>query len=418
MPETPDLSFAIGLEPAKAVDYFKSKGYQITFRWDDIQRDAHARAFTAAGVMRTDILEAIRAEVDKGIRDGTPMDQFVRNLAPRLKTMGFWGEQEITDPETGEVRTINVTPWRLRNMYRINMQVALSRGRYLEHMANAEFAPFWVYKSLMDGRERRSHGDMNNSVFRYDDPIWNWLYPPNDWGCRCWTESTDERGLARRGLKVLNGSKIKQFSGDAWSHNPAAMPEAGLIARPADQPFVDDMDTAAMLSENPDNLPTLTPRRMADLILPGHTESGWSEEQYADIFLGEFGASVGNPVGFTDVVNETLMVSEGLFKDRAGQWKIFTQGREQYLLLLADTLRDPQEIRIGWTDVDGKKNLRRRYITLYDIPNSRNRAGLVIFEIAGGQWSGVTTFAPPGETYINKQRAEYKNLLYNKKGSP
>lgn len=413
MPSSVDLSLAIGLEPAKAVEYFQSKGYEISFRWQDMAASAHAKAFTAAGVMRTDVLEAMREEVDKGIRDGIGMDQFVRNLAPRLQALGFWGQQEIVNEKTGEVRTIDITPWRLRNMYRINMQTALARGRWLEHTAGADFMPIWIYKSMKDGRESLEHGDLHNSAFRHDDPVWRRIYPPWRWGCRCWIVATDLAGLDRQGLKLLDGGNLKLSApDDGWSFDPAT-PGAELVPRPSDSAMSPD---PAMPGSMATALDPLKPRAVdADRILLGHEQSGWDEQQYVDAFLGEFGIGAGQEALFTDAVNEPLMVSENLFKDRAGNWKIFKHGRERYLLLLADALKDPQEIRIGWTVIDGKKYLRRRYITVYDLDGS-DQPTLIIFEFAGGQWSGVTAFQT-NSAYIDKQRAEYKDTLY-KKGTP
>ncbi len=56
-----DLSHAIGLPPAKAIEYFESKGYAMGFKWQDVWAEAHARAFTVAGVMKVDVLQDVRA---------------------------------------------------------------------------------------------------------------------------------------------------------------------------------------------------------------------------------------------------------------------------------------------------------------------------------------------------------------------
>ncbi|MGK3503292.1 hypothetical protein ACSLO3_27735, partial [Escherichia coli] len=41
----------------RAINYLKSKGYQITWDWEEMWQEAHARAFTVAKVTRLDILE-------------------------------------------------------------------------------------------------------------------------------------------------------------------------------------------------------------------------------------------------------------------------------------------------------------------------------------------------------------------------
>ena len=55
MPDSVDLSYAIGLKPAQAIEYFQSKGYNIGFNWHEVEARAHATAFTVAGILRQDI---------------------------------------------------------------------------------------------------------------------------------------------------------------------------------------------------------------------------------------------------------------------------------------------------------------------------------------------------------------------------
>ena len=81
MPADVDLGYAIGLEPAKAIEYFESKGYKIGFRWQDVAAEAHAKAFTVAGVMKVDVLQDIRsARFAPYMEDGKAVA--IESLAP------------------------------------------------------------------------------------------------------------------------------------------------------------------------------------------------------------------------------------------------------------------------------------------------------------------------------------------------
>src|SRR5262245_50728019 len=97
MPESIDLRLAIGLPPERAVQYFRSKGYQVTADWTDLWQDAHARAFTVAGAMKLDVLEDIRGEVQSAIAGDITARDFVKNLEPRLRARGWWGKQVRVD---------------------------------------------------------------------------------------------------------------------------------------------------------------------------------------------------------------------------------------------------------------------------------------------------------------------------------
>ena len=41
------------------------------------------------------------------------------------------------------------------------------------------------YRTVGDNRVRKTHKELDGKVFAKDDPIWNKIYPPNDWNCRC-----------------------------------------------------------------------------------------------------------------------------------------------------------------------------------------------------------------------------------------
>ncbi|MDC9620131.1 phage minor head protein [Xenorhabdus sp. XENO-7] len=69
-------------------------------------------------------------------------------------------------------------------------------------MASADTHPYWQYVAIMDSRTRQSHAAMNGRVFRHDDPVWDKLYPPNDWGCRCRVRTLTAAQVKRMGLTV------------------------------------------------------------------------------------------------------------------------------------------------------------------------------------------------------------------------
>jgi SPP1 gp7 family putative phage head morphogenesis protein len=60
---------------------------------------------------------------------------------------------------------------------------AASRYRLL--MAQKDVFPFWQYKTHGDGNVRPSHAALNGKIFPAGHPIWQRIFPPWDWGCRC-----------------------------------------------------------------------------------------------------------------------------------------------------------------------------------------------------------------------------------------
>lgn len=179
-----NLALAMNLPPERAVEYFTAKGMRITSGWRDIEAAAHARAFTVAGVLKAEALQDIRDALDEALTQGTTFDQFVKTLKPKLKAKGWWGIAH--DPETGEVlQGRAMTPHRLRPVYQTNLQSAYMAGRYKAQLEDADQRPYWQYVAILDSRTRPRHRSLNGRIFRFDDPIWRYIYPPNGYRCRC-----------------------------------------------------------------------------------------------------------------------------------------------------------------------------------------------------------------------------------------
>ncbi|WP_085163761.1 phage head morphogenesis protein [Gilliamella bombi] len=197
-----DLGYAMKLEPKLAVDYFRSKGYKITWNWQEMSTQAHAQAFTVAKATSLDVLESIQLELDRALAMGITEREFKKNLTPVLQKLGWWGKQINVDSD-GNAKEIQLgSPRRLSTIYRTNLATAYQAGRYQQQLASSETHPYWQYIATMDNRTRAAHAALHLKVFRYDDPIWQKLYPPNGWGCRCRVRALTKAQVEREGLTV------------------------------------------------------------------------------------------------------------------------------------------------------------------------------------------------------------------------
>lgn len=211
MPDV-DLSYAIGLPPKEAVAYFEAKGYALSFDWREVWQEAHARAFTVAGVTKLDVLKDIRAAMGDALKQGKTLAQFRQDLEPTLRRKGWLGRGQIVDPATGEVGK-RLAPYRLETIYRTNMQSAYMAGRWKQFKANAAARPYWRYVAVMDARTRPEHAALNGLTFHHDDPFWSSYWPPNGWRCRCRVEALDRDDLRAEGVEPGDGSgRISEVS--------------------------------------------------------------------------------------------------------------------------------------------------------------------------------------------------------------
>ncbi|HDR0995743.1 TPA: minor capsid protein [Pasteurella multocida] len=197
-----DMGYVLRLEPKLAVDYLKAKGYSITWNWQEQLEEAHARAFTVAKATRAEILETLHQATIQAIEQGIPEREFIKNLTPKLQELGWWGKQVTVDGKGNAEQVQLGSPRRLRTILRTNKITAYHAGRYAAQIENADEQPYWQYVAVRDSRTRTSHLALHGKVYRYDDPIWESFYPPNDWGCRCRVRALSEFKLNKQGLKV------------------------------------------------------------------------------------------------------------------------------------------------------------------------------------------------------------------------
>lgn len=201
-PTPADLQAIFGLEPEKAIAYLKSKGYAITWNWQEMLDQAHDQAFTVAKAMRLDLLSDIRAALETALQDGQTLTQFIEQLQPVLEAQGWWGKQVIVDG-AGNAELVQLgSPRRLKTIYQTNLQSAYMAGRKASMEDSADTHPYWRYVAILDGRTRPSHRALNGKVYRHDDPVWSAIYPPNGFNCRCRVTALSGSALTRKGLQV------------------------------------------------------------------------------------------------------------------------------------------------------------------------------------------------------------------------
>lgn len=201
-PTEADLRAIIQLRPDAAIEYLERKGFAITWNWHDVSAASHARAFTVAKAARLDVLQDIRNALGDNLEKGQTLRDFQRNLRPTLEAKGWWGRQIVVSPDGGAESAQLGSPRRLATIYQTNMQSAYMAGRYAAAYEARETHPYWMYIAVMDGVTRPSHAALHGKVFRWDDPIWQHITPPNGYNCRCRIVALSEAEVQRRGLKV------------------------------------------------------------------------------------------------------------------------------------------------------------------------------------------------------------------------
>ncbi|UKI55503.1 MAG: hypothetical protein L6V90_13100 [Treponema succinifaciens] len=153
------------LIPRQALEYIRNKKLRPAFSYKDVWNEEHATAFTVAKAMQLDVLSDIKGAVEKAIENGTTFEQFKKELKPTLMQKGWWGKKKMTDPLSGET-------------------IAAQLG--------SDLHPYLMYRIGPSLRHREQHVRWNNLIRPKDDPIWNYIFPPNGYGCKCYTVAVTE----------------------------------------------------------------------------------------------------------------------------------------------------------------------------------------------------------------------------------
>lgn len=376
------------------IAFFRQKLNIETRAWTDIYTAEHDHAFMVSGAMKRALVEDFRAAIEKAIEQGTTLAEFRRDFDAIVQKHG-WAYN-------------GGRGWRTRVIYDTNMRQSYNAGRVAQMKAISGKRPYWRYKHNDSvAHPRPQHLAWDGLILRHDDPFWQSHTPANGWGCRCYIETLAERDMKKLGkagpdqappidyetrLIGKNGPSPREVTvpvgidpgfeyqpGESWLHALARSPQDAppFHAIPSGQPF-----TAI------DPLPPV--RKFGGQLW----DNGMADEEYVSRFLAQFGATIDQPVAFTDVAGDGLVIGKDMFWNRGkNKWKVTKFDRAIYLPMLAELIKAPDEIwtRIEWHHATGTAVVRRRYVARFEV-DGQDVPGIAVFEEGSDGWWGVTTF--------------------------
>lgn len=199
--------------PEDAIEFFRSKGFappDLRFDFRDVWQDENARMFNVAKAMRDEVLEVIRQKLDEALTNGTTFRQFTAELEPELKRLGWWGRGMERDPQTGELREVQLgSKRRLQIIFQSNMDAAHAAGRWARIQRVKDAFPFLRYVQIQRRSKREEHAIYHGLVLPVDHPAWEHIYPPNGWNCGCMVIQANQRMLDRFGWAVRQDFELQ-----------------------------------------------------------------------------------------------------------------------------------------------------------------------------------------------------------------
>lgn len=130
----------------EANKHFDSKILAPSFHYQDIASYEHAVAFTVAKMLDEDLLTETKQALSEALNNGTSFDDFKKRLKPYLMAKGWWGEQIMIDPKTGNEQLVQLgSIRRLRTIYHTNKQTAYAAGTWQRIQESKSLLPYLQY---------------------------------------------------------------------------------------------------------------------------------------------------------------------------------------------------------------------------------------------------------------------------------
>lgn len=396
------------LEPAEAIAFFRAKGWEIAFDWRDVWAEENAKAFTVAKAMSRDLLEDIREAVDTALSEGQTLQQFSKDLAPRLFAKGWWGRKIMTDPQTGEDKVVQLgSPARLRTIYETNLRTSYMAGRWQRIERAKAVMPFIRYVSVMDGREREQHGAWHGTILPVDDPWWDTHFPPCGWGCRCDGQPVNKRMIERRNWKI---EEPRQFPVRSYVNKRTG--EVVKVERGIDPGWGYNVGKASLDAMTP------SPQLGGDA---GELNAAtFSEAEFASVreFFAAFGLD-GRDVAmkgkvWEDAAGWPMAISLGLFRGPTGRMMKLAARDRRALPVASRVLLSPDSIAWAWVKgLDARQLLVRRYVSAEGVVDvARNfwrwRSGKLAASARGHLvWTAEQGEINARRTYVRDKRGQF-----------
>jgi len=349
-------------------------GSEPNFYWGQtlIYAGEHAAGVAVAGITQRDVLQMFADELQRTIDAGGDLREFKRRVMPALAKAGMWGDVEVTKPQDPkdktppEKRITKFNPRRLELIFNTNVRQAQAAGQYKRALAAKADFPYLIYLSRDDGNVRPLHKAWHGTVLPVEHPFWETHLPPCGWNCRCRFMAVAEKDIdrmAKRGVPINReppqgwqdtveyvrkgvGEIVKVPRGidPGFDHNPAISRLRGVV------PVLSDTRRAAKEMQamvRAYDLPAPTRISAVAARTPPEVAALAKEEDIINWVLGQFGASIGHPQVFDSPSGLQQVISEELFITRRGNkntWKILKEGRGDWLPLIVQTLRNPDQV--------------------------------------------------------------------------
>ena len=214
------MTWSVSADPVdfeEAIAWHRDRVHLTKKQRDALVGYAQKKAFTVAGVAQLDMVTEVWRAIDRALDEGTTLADFKKAVGEHLKSV--W-QGTVAAPGS-----------RIETIFRTNVQLAYSAGRYEQALEVKDERPYWMFDAVLDSRTSDICETCDGTVCPADDPWWRTHQPPLHHNCRSslttlTPEQAGERGVSRRAPAVRASDGFGQPpSRDEWE------PDAGDYPR-------------------------------------------------------------------------------------------------------------------------------------------------------------------------------------------
>lgn len=168
-------------------------------------------AVSATGRLTGKLEDSVLKSIETSLKKGEHVEQGIARLRKAFDNAG-------------------VSPgnnYALETMYRTQLQLANSAGRWRANQDPAIQSVLWGYEyvSAGDNRVRPTHDALDGTKLEKDDPRWRDIFPPNGYNCRCqaieiWKDDPAAKEKAPPDRVKVDGVYVTPGPDDGFDFNP------------------------------------------------------------------------------------------------------------------------------------------------------------------------------------------------------
>jgi len=136
--------------------------------------------------------------INKALENGSTYKEWLKDIEPHIAIKAG----------------IAKNGWYSELVYNQNMINAQAAGHYDELTDITDYAPYWEYVGVADDRQTDICRQLDGKIYRFDDPIWASIYPPNHFNCRSMVVALSKEDVGKRAVSRSTKTGIKNVNDD------------------------------------------------------------------------------------------------------------------------------------------------------------------------------------------------------------